>query len=476
MMVDRANILLFLTDDHGAWATGCYGNHEVQSPTLDRLATEGVRFANAFTPSPVCSPARACLLTGRTPSQVGIHDWIQEVDPAFGDPAWLKDETTLAELLSEAGYHCGLSGKWHLGRSHQTPRGFEWCFGLPRWQGAHIEEYTYHLNNQPLTLVGNKTQFITDYALQFLDQAPGDRPFFLNVGYIATHSPYANQEPELVARYQNATFRDIPPYVPHPWHKNEGFPQGDAWTQEDCTNRYAHYYAAVTDIDHNVARILEHLQKQGRLDNTLVIYTSDHGLTLGHHGFWGKGNSTRPLNMYETSLRVPLIARLPGRLPANHVVSQCVDHYDTFQAICDNAGVIPQRRGQLTRHPGRSYRMLAEGAEDSNWDDTRFGEYGDLRMVRTPEYKLIKRYPHGPDELFDLRADPAETSNCIDRAEYAEITGDLLARLDVFYSRYADNETSGLRVKELRRHNRDAEAWRDGRREARGLQVYESMR
>ncbi len=142
-MQARPNILLFLTDDHGSWATGCYGNGEIESPVLDRLAGEGARFANAFTPSPVCSPARACLLTGRTPSQVGIHDWLEEAQPEIGDRDWLRDETTLAELLAGAGYRCGLSGKWHLGRSHLTPRGYAWHFGLPRWQGGHNGEYTY---------------------------------------------------------------------------------------------------------------------------------------------------------------------------------------------------------------------------------------------------------------------------------------------------------------------------------------------
>ena len=144
------NILLFLTDDHGAWATGCAGNREVRSPTL------------------------ACLLTGRAPSQVGIHDWIQEQFPEFGDRGWLTDEVTLPELLRGAGYVCGLSGKWHLGRSHETPRGFEWCFGLPRWQGVHSGEYTYHRNGEPLTLTGNKTRLITDHALQFLDETSPD--------------------------------------------------------------------------------------------------------------------------------------------------------------------------------------------------------------------------------------------------------------------------------------------------------------
>ncbi|CAA9567215.1 MAG: Arylsulfatase [uncultured Thermomicrobiales bacterium] len=472
-MSARPNILLFLTDDHGAWALGGYDNGEIRSPALNRLAAEGVRCTEAFTPSPVCSPARACLLTGRTPSQVGIHDWIEERHPEFGDRDWLADEHTLPELLAAAGYHCGLSGKWHLGRSHETPRGYAWCFGLPRWQGGHIEEYTYHLDGAPLTLAGNKTRFITDYALRFLEEAPRDRPFFLTVGYIATHSPYLGQEPDLAALYDDATFADIPPYRPHPWHKNEGFPQGEGFSDHDCRERYRNYYAAVTDIDQGVGRLLGALERDGRLDDTLVVYTADHGCALGHHGFWGKGNSTRPLNMHETSLRVPLIARPPRVTAPGHVVTACVDHYDTFQTLRDYAGV-DLGRGPVAggAYPGRSYRALLDGRAPADWRDTRFGEYGDLRMIRTPDYKLVRRHPAGPDDLFDLRADPGETVNLAGRAAYAAVEAALGDELAAFYRVHEDPRRSGLRVKELPRHNAGAEAWRDGLREARGLQVY----
>lgn len=472
-MTSPPNILLFLTDDHGAWALGCYGNTEIQSPTLDRLAAGGARFANAFTPCPVCSPARACLMTGRTPSQVGIHDWIQEAKPEYGDPDWLADEITLPELLHAAGYTCGLSGKWHLGRSHETPKGFDWYFGLPRWQGSHIETYTYIYNGTPVTLTGNKTRFITDYALDFLDHAPPDRPFFLNVDYIATHSPYGNQEPDLVARYAAATFRDIPPYVPHPWHQNEDFRQGADFSREAVLSRYQSYYAAVTDMDRQIARLLDRLAECGQLDNTLVVYTSDHGLTLGQHGFWGKGNSTRPLNMYETSLRIPLILAWPGHIPAGQTVTHCVDHYDTFQTLCEVAGVHLDTPGLADRHyPGRSYWPLTQGEAVPDWRDTRFGEYGDLRMIRMPRYKLVRRYPHGPDDLFDLQADPSETVNLADCPENAPLQHALETELDAFYTQHDDPAKSGLRIKSLRQHNERSEAWRDGLREARGLQVY----
>lgn len=469
MPTNRPNILLFLTDDHGQWATGCYGNSEVRSPTMDRLAAEGVRFANAVTPCPVCSPARACLLTGRTPSQVGIHDWLQEAHPEIGDHDWLAEELTLPEILSASGYHCGLSGKWHLGQSHQKPRGFDWHFGLLRSQGSHIEKHTYTYNNEPCELTGNKTKFITDYALKFLDTTPDDQPFFLNVGYISTHSPYANQDPDLEASYETASFADIPEYIPHPWHKNEGLVAGRSERSELRTH-YQSYYAAVTDMDRNIERLLTRLEEQGKLDNTLVIYTSDHGCALGHHGFWGKGNSTRPLNMYETSLRIPLIMRWPGHLAAGKVAEQAVDHYDTFMAIRAAAGIETQPEDESRNYPGKNYLPLIETAAANEksaaaWDDTRYGEYGDLRMIRTADYKFVKRYPHGPHDLFDLKNDPAETVNLSGQESHAAIQAQLEAQLEEFYAQHESPEKTGLRVKELRRHN-DHEAWRDGLREA----------
>lgn len=466
----RPNILLFLTDDHGPWALGAYGNSEVRSPHLDRLAAAGARFANAFTPSPVCSPARACLLTGRTPSQVGIHDWIQEVEPLFGDRDWPAGELTLPELLAGAGYHCGLSGKWHLGRSHVTPRGFGWYFGLPRWQGDHIETYTYVHNGAEVTLSGNKTRFIADKALEFLAQAPADRPWFLQVGFIATHSPYAGQEPELVALYDGARFADIPPYLPHPWRQNEGFHQREQFSRAECEARYRHYYAAVTDIDLQVGRVLAGLRATGQLENTLVIYVSDHGLALGHGGFWGKGNSTRPLNMCEVSIRVPLIVAWPaGGVAGGRVVAQSVDHYDSFAAICEVAGV---ELDPARRYPGRSWLPLAQGQATPDWREARFGEYGDLRMLRTPDFKLVRRYPAGPDELFYLSYDPGERINLAGAPRLAGLEAALAAELAGWYALHETPERSGLRVKGLPAHNRN-EAWRDGLREARGMQIYD---
>ena len=462
-MTDRPNIVLFLTDDHGAWANGCYGNREVQTPTLDALAALGTRFRNAFTPTPVCSPARACLLSGKTASQVGIHDWLQEWIPEIGERDWLGETRTLFDYLSEAGYHTGLSGKWHLGQSHLPPRGADYHFGLPGWQGSHNGPYPYVRNGEIVELDGNKSGFITDHAIEFIDTAPADKPFFLNIGYIATHSPYRRQEhdPRQTAKYETCPFDEIPPWEAHRWVKNEG--GSNELSEADLIERYIGYYAAATEIDENIARVIGSLNARGQWENTIVIYTSDHGCAIAHQGFFGKGNSTRPLNMYEISLRVPLIVTGPG--VKAQVIDDYVDHCDTFHTICALAGVdLPA----ADVYAGESYAPMLSG-EDIRWDNTRYGEYGDLRMIRDERWKLVWRYPAGPQDLFDLSADPKELTNVF--VANPDIVEQYRARLDAFYVDHEVAELSGLRVKELPSHNYK-EAWRDGEREARGLQVY----
>ncbi len=469
------NILLFITDDHGQWANRCYGNTELITPAFDRLAAEGVRFANAFTPCPVCSPARACLMTGRTPSQVGLHDYLEETDPEIGRRNWLKDEITLPELLAGAGYHCGLSGKRHLGRGFETPPGFHYYFGMPFLTGKHEGEEEYVFGNEIFKLSGNKSRFITDYALRFLDEVPADQPFFLNAGYIATHSPYHIEahDPEMTALYAEATFDELDEYHPHPWHKNEGLCGEPPLTEEKIRSTRVGYYAAVTEIDREIGRLVSRLEEQGKLGNTIVLYTSDHGCSVGQQGFWGKGNSTRPFNMCETSIRVPLLLRWPERCPAGQVVRQSVDHYDTFQTLCGWAGVdLSAEKFASRAYPGRSYAPLAERGEIENWREARYGEYGDLRMNRRPDFKFVKRYPHGPHDLFDLRNDPDERLNRAGWDEFYPLQEEMEKEMEAWYAAHEDPAKSGLRVKDLPRHNNWAEAWRDGRRERRGLQVY----
>ena len=457
----KPNILLFLTDDHGAWSLPDYGNSELRTPHLSRLAEEGTLFRNAFTPCPVCSPARACLLTGRTPSQVGIHDWLEEGgDPAIAQCDWMAGEVSLPELLHTGGYHTILSGKWHLGQSHQTPRGFDRCFGMGGGQGVHNGPYTYHQDGVPEELDGNKSSHITERALAMLQDAPGNQPFFLNIGYISTHGPQgaSAHAPALVEQVRNLSFRDMPKEAPHPWI------MGDR-SEKDKLSSYQGYYAAVKEIDSNVGRILAWLQDHDQLKDTIVVYVSDHGCSLGHNGIWGKGNATRPLNMYDVSIRVPLIIRGSG-ICAGQVIEAPVDHYDLFQALCEWGGVEHDETADRS-YPGRSLAPLAEGHTVPEWPEERYGEYGDLRMIRTSEYKFVKRYPCGPNELFALKEDPGEMHNLADDPSHAATQRGLEDRLETWYAAHEDPVKSGLQVKILPRHNLNSEAWRDGRREAR---------
>jgi len=463
----RPNLLLFITDDHAAWASRPYGNHELVTPAFDRLSGEGCRFENAFTPCPVCSPARACFFTGQTPSQVGIHDWLQEVEPNIGDRDWLAGTPTFPALLRAAGYHTLHVGKWHLGRSHLRPPGFDRWFGFSRGQGLPHDTHDYNLDGVTTPRTGGKARLLTDQAIAFLDQRPDNQPFCLTVGHIDTHSPYESRyhDPDLVDLYRNATFNDLPQPPHHPWRKNEGLPDGAEHDPDAVRDRRLGYYAAVTEIDRQVGRLLDHLDAIGQLDHTLVAYTSDHGCCLGHHGFWGKGNSTRPLNMHETSLRVPLLVRGPGVAP-DTVVTRCVDHYATFATVLDLAGVDTPGDD----YPGRSYRPLLRGDRSTNWDDTRYGEYGDLRMIRTTEFKYVHRHPRGPFDLYDLRRDPDESDNVAGREAYWPDQQRLTQQLADWYARHESTDRSGLHVKQLAKHNTAYEPWRDGLRERRGLQ------
>ena len=190
---------------------GCAGNSELRTPTFDFLAQNGTQFANAFTPTPVCSPARACLLTGRLASQHGLHDYLNSSDPAVNNIQWLADETTLAQLFDTAGYQTGQFGKWHLGQDEHPAAGYEAWFTLGRdYPIPHEGPFRYGVNGRFQTLPGRLSHNITEQAVNFLQGRDEARPFFMTVGYYATHSPWKGQSERLATAYRSGTFADVP--------------------------------------------------------------------------------------------------------------------------------------------------------------------------------------------------------------------------------------------------------------------------
>ncbi|MER5393040.1 sulfatase-like hydrolase/transferase [Saccharopolyspora sp. NPDC002686] len=449
-----SNVLVVCTDDHAQWAAGCYGNSELRTPTLDHLAATGVRMDNAFTPSPVCSPARASLWTGRLPSQHGVHDYLAESDPEVMATPWLESELTLARVFHDAGYVTGLSGKWHLGRPDVRPGGFDYWYS----HGAPVRVPQGYESPWPKSTPAPgryNPHAITDHAVEFLRNRQAEQPFFLFVGYLATHSPWSGHPERLVERYRRGTFADIPQDATHPFGRLRS--EAMYTSRNDPREALAQYYASVSEVDEQLGRLVDELEAQGLRESTLVVYTSDHGLNAGHHGIWGKGNGTVPYNVVEESIRVPLIINHPGNVLSGQIRREPVTHCDTFLSIVEHAGLTPPAERD---YPGRSHRDLWLGKAAGDWPDAVFAEYGDLRMIRTSRHKLVRRYPDGPDELFDLRADPRETVNRISCPEQRQLVEELTNRIEEYFGEHEDAERSGLRVRSLPRHNKD-ESWRD---------------
>lgn len=452
------NIVLFVSDDHAQWASGCYGNTELRTPTLDHLAATGVLFENAFTPSPVCSPARASLLTGRLPSQHGVHDYLASADPDVRSVPWLQGEVLLPEILRGIGYQTGLSGKWHLGS--EDPTGFDFWYtrsapvSAPDGYGApwplepsHERRYDHHA--------------ITDHALEFLRRRDRDRPFLLVVGHIATHSPWSHGLERLVSSYRDCTFSDVPQAETYRFGRLRS--ESLYATRTDRREALAQYYGEVSEIDEQVGRVVDELDTLALREDTVVIYTSDHGLSTGHHGIWGKGNATLPYNAVDESIRVPLIVNAPDASVGGQRRPEFVTHLDTFQTVLDLAGAkAPTDR--RSPYPGRSYAPTLTtqplGDDGGSVEDTVFAEYGTLRMVRTRDAKLVRRYPDGPSQLFDLASDPRETRDLLHDPAHATVLADLDARLGAYFTRFEEPAHRGVDVLAQPRHNFD-EAWRD---------------
>jgi len=443
-MTGRTNVVFILADDQGPWALGCGGNAEIRTPNLDRLAAGGVRFENFFCTSPVCSPARASIMTGRIPSQHGVHDWIRDNaewwlpggDRSARPVAYLEGQTCYTDILVANGYTCGLSGKWHLGDTMNPQHGFSHWFCHPKG-GGRYNDMEMIRDGEVIRTSGYLTDLITDDALAFLDaRAADEQPFYLSVNYTAPHSPWVNEHPqEIVDSYDDCPFATCPQEPMHPW--------AGELTRRCLGDRESlkGYFAAVTAMDANVGRILDKLDQMGRREDTLVIFMGDNGFSCGHHGFWGKGNGTVPINLYENSVKVPAIFSQPGRLPAGKVTQAITSQYDVLPTLLEYLHMPAVDDPTL---PGKSFLPVLLGqADEAREDVVVFDEYGPVRMIRTHEWKYVHRYPDGPHELYDLVADPDERNNLVDGRSRRPVVDEMRTRLQRWFDRYAVPERDG---------------------------------
>lgn len=446
----RPNIIFVLSDDQGPWAMGCAGNKEVQTPNLDRLAKTGIRFDNFFCTSPICSPARASILTGNIPSAHGVHDWIRSGNTIARYEPWgegrlieyLAGQPGYTDYLAAEGYSCGLSGKWHLGDSHHPQKGFDY------WEVHARGSSPYY--NAPMIKDGEVyedpryvTDLIADNALVFLEERKSaGRPFYLSVHYTAPHMPWEREHhpKDLFDKYHDqCPFESVPDNLTPPdWVTGIKIP---VETPEKRRVYLSGYYASIEAMDSNIGRLLDWLETNNLREDTLVCFMSDNGMNMGHHGVYGKGSATAPLNMFEESVKVPCIISQPGQIVEGVLCSELLSQYDFMPTLLDYAGIPNPQADSL---PGKSFLPLLLGEQCPGREQVViYDEFGPVRMVRTKEWKYVHRYPDGPHELYNIADNPGESSNLISDAAYAPLVEEMRKRLDEWFARYADPTLDG---------------------------------
>ena len=484
----RPNILFIMSDDHAAHAISAYGGRLAEiapTPHLDRLAKEGALFTNAFCTNSICSPSRACILTGQYNHVNGAFDLDGRVDPG---------KQMLPIAMKSAGYHTAMIGKWHL---KSEPGDFDHYCVLPGQGQYHNPSFrtrgekpwgknTINFPNQHVTDV------ITDLSLEWLENGwDKTKPFFLMHHYKAPHDYFDNAdrydsylaevdipEPESLwvrdplfgsmatrgdqdellphigtsiggRNPRRSYLRDLPKLYPEEFPPN--YNASNFSEEENTRLSYRAYLRkflrCVKGIDDNIGRLLAHLEKTGELDNTVIVYTADQGFMLGEHDYQDKRW------MYEESQRMPLLIRFPKTIPAGTTTDAIVENVDFPATLLDFAGVAIPPAVQ-----GRSFRAVAEtGIEPDGWKQEAYYRYW-MHMahhdnpahvgIRTKTHKLIYYYGCNYDggyrtppgwELYDLRSDPTETKNIYDDPSQQSLVADLKSRLASARERVGDD-------------------------------------
>jgi arylsulfatase A-like enzyme len=405
----RPNIVFMYADD---WRWDCLGIVQreqaekarfpwLETPRLDQLATESIRFDQSFVVNSLCSPGRTCVLTGRYSHLNGI----------IGNSRPLPVDTpTVATQLKKAGYTNAYCGKYHMDNQRERP-GFDYVasfVGQGRYNDCPIL-----LNGQQTPTHGWIDDVSTDYAVKFLEQQPKDKPFFLWLGFKSPHGPRGGENLPERSRglYEGKESRSVPNLdVPAIFNRGQQAAADRPRRRQQQLEGHRAYMRHITAIDECVGRVLDALDRTGQAANTIVIVGSDNGYYLGEHQLGDKRSA------YDESLRVPLLIRLPGKTASRGVASDAIVlNIDYAPTILDFAGAPPLPDAQ-----GRSLRPLLAGQTPKNWRSSFFYEYfkepnytsPTVLAVRTATHKLIT-YP-GHDEwteLFDLAKDPYELKN-----------------------------------------------------------------
>jgi uncharacterized sulfatase len=425
------NLITIVTDDQAIWTLGCYGNRECPTPNMDHLSREGARFTNAFVTTPVCSPSRASFLTGRYGTELGVTDWINKPEMEAG--VGLPDVPTWPAVLQKNGYTTALIGKWHLGdkpQFHPTKHGFDHFFGF-LGGGESPMDPNLEKDGKLQQISGPISDLLTDDAIAFVEKNAGaGKRFAMCLMYREPHQPYTPMPKE-----DAASVADLDPTIPNA-------PLLDPKVTKEWTREY---YASIHAADRNIGRLLAKLDELKLADNTIVLFSSDHGYCIGQHTVYTKGNGVwiaggvsgpRRPNMFEENIRVPLIIRWPGVTKPGSEIAETVTLLDTFPTVL---GMLDIKSDDTAKQHGIDYSPLLRGQSIPR-REFLYGEYdmhnytfASMRMIRTDEWKLVRfQLVNMQNELYDLKNDPGETKNLYEKPAGRKMRDELQSKLTAY--------------------------------------------
>jgi len=450
----KPNILFILTDNQPPSLLGCYGNHEIQTPNIDKLAEEGIRFTNAFAVNGMCSPTRATLYTALLPSQTGVHDWLDDNQLKNWPSNWnsIQEFRTLPLTLNNRGYQTAMIGKYHLGQPRASMPGFD--YWLTFTYGHTIDFYhntvidngvEYQVNDRHIC------DFFTDKAVEYIKNYDGKNPFYLQLNYDGPYLlPPTNYGPDPMNRfykeYEGKEFESFPRVAISDKILNE-IPGPDDPNNSNLHMLYmimrmhndpasmANVAAQNTLVDDDIGKVLATLKEKGLDSNTLVIFSTDQADLYGQHGLWGHTIFTTPAHLYDAAMNIPLIFRQPGTIARNIVSDLMIGQYDLMPTILAYAGFGDVK---IENSPGKSFSPYLRGQKLQNWNQEVYFEQEESRGIRTPEFSYWKRMKGiGKPELYDMVKDPGQLHNVYEKAEYADIVRKLDGKLITFFDEYA---------------------------------------
>jgi arylsulfatase A-like enzyme len=450
----RPNILFILSDNQPASMLGCYGNPDIKTPHIDRLASEGVRFTRAFASNGLCSPTRATLMTGLIPSQHGIHDWIDDRAVSEWPKDWcaVQEFRTLPLTLANRGYRTAMIGKYHLGQPKYPMPGFQDWITFPYGHTLDFWHNTIIDNGKEYKNDGRHiVEFFAEKGADYIRKQDGERPFYLQLNFDGPYLlPPTNLGPDPNPFYKEYVGKEFKAWPRTRFNENllreidgPDDPQNmerhmlyDLIRMHQDPESMANTASQNAVVDAGVGKVMEALKEKGLDENTLVVFSTDQADFYGQYGLYGHTNFTLPASLYDCVLNVPLIMRQPGTIASDKVRYLMVGQYDIMPTILDCAGFGDV---EIANSPGRSFARQLRGEALEGWGDEVYFEQEESRGIRTPKFAYWKRLKgFGPAELFDVEKDPGQNHNLFGQPGYDDVVRELDQKLTAFFERYAD--------------------------------------